>query len=136
MTAAHTEPAPPDDARDARRQLAALLAGAKDLDRDCDSTIELAEYLQSRRAAGGLAVDVESVLLDLEASLRAAPPPLLPDVVCGTGLSGAELTAAVDRARTEFDRRIPRAPGVRPNRPAGPERTVSRDSLQPFTDGR
>jgi hypothetical protein len=60
-----------------------------------------------RRDTGdGLAGDVESVLLDLEACLRSAPPPLLEDVVCGTRLTGAELTAAVHSARTEFDRRI------------------------------
>ena len=106
MTAARTKTAPPDDALEARRELAALLAGAKDLDGDYDSTIELAEYLQARRAADGLAVDVESVLLDLEACLRSAPPPLLEDVVCGTRLSGGELHDRLERARTEFDRRI------------------------------
>jgi hypothetical protein len=130
MTAAHTETAPPDAALEARRELAALLAGAKDLAGDYDSTIELAEYLQTRRAADGLAVDVESVLLDLEACLRSAPPPLLEDVVCGTRLAGAELTAAVQRARTEFDRRIREHLVFRPDRPAGPGDAVSRDSLQ------
>jgi hypothetical protein len=106
MTAAQAETAPTDDAMEAGRELAALLAGVKDLDGDYDSTIELAEYLQSRRAASGLAVDVDAVLLDLEASLRSAPPPLLEDVVCGTRLSGGELHDRLERARIEFDRRI------------------------------
>lgn len=97
---------PPDDAPETRRELAALLTGAKDLAGDYDSTIELAEYLQARRAADGRLSGVESVLLDLEACLRSSPPPLLEDVVCGTRLSGAELTAAVERARIDFDRWI------------------------------
>jgi hypothetical protein len=54
----------------AGRELAALRAGSKDLDDDYDSTIELAEHLWARRAADRHPVDVESVLLELEACLR------------------------------------------------------------------
>jgi hypothetical protein len=106
LTSARTETAPPDDAQAARRKLAVLLAGAKDLDGDDDSIIELADYLRAGRVAAGQPADVESVLLDLETSLRSSPPALLEDVVCGTRPSGAELTAAAARARDEFDRRI------------------------------
>ena len=96
---------PADQALQLRRELAVLRAGARDLAGDYDSTIELAEHLRARRAANGQAVDVDAVLLDLEACIRSAPP-LLDEVGCGARLAGAELTAAVDRARAEFDRRI------------------------------
>jgi hypothetical protein len=83
-----------------RRELAALLAGATDLNGDYDSTIELTRHLWDRRAA-------EVVLLDLEACIRSAPPPLLEDVRQGAGrLTYPELATAVERARADFDRRI------------------------------
>jgi hypothetical protein len=89
----------------AGRELAELLAGARDLDGDYDSTIELGRHLRARRAAAGRPVDVEAVLLDLEACLRAQPP-LLDDRLRIPRLTGPALSAAVQRARADFDRRI------------------------------
>jgi hypothetical protein len=92
---------------EARLELAALLAGADDLDGDYDSTIELALHLKARRAAAGQAVDVGVVVLDLEACLRSQPPATPEDVRPGVGrLTGAALVTAIDAARAQFDRRI------------------------------
>jgi hypothetical protein len=93
---------------EARQELAALLAGAEDLAAEFyDSTIELAVHLRARRAAAGQAVDVEAVILDLEACLRSTPPAFPEDVRPGVGrLTGAGLAAAIDKARSEFDRLI------------------------------
>jgi hypothetical protein len=104
MTAAGQRPLPRPDAT-ARRQLAELLAGARDLDGDNDSSIELARHLRDQRAAAGKPVDVDAVLLDLEACLRAQPPPL-DDTIRMPRLTGTALDAAVQRARAEFDRRF------------------------------
>lgn len=82
-----------------------MLAGARDLDGDYDSTIELARHLRAQPAAAGQATDVDAVLLDLEACLRSQPP-LLDDTVKVPRLAGPALTAAVQRARADFDRRI------------------------------
>lgn len=61
MTAVGRERLPRPDAA-ARRQLAELLAGARDLDGDYDSSIELARHLRDRRAAAGQPVDADAVL--------------------------------------------------------------------------
>ena len=96
---------PADEALRLRRELAALRDGVKDLAGDYDSTIELAGHLRDRRAAAGRPVDVDSVLLDLEASIRSAPPPLLEDVHRGAGrASCSELAGEVERLRAELDR--------------------------------
>jgi hypothetical protein len=74
---------------------------------DYDSTIELAQHPRDRRADAGQPVDVDSVLLDLEASIRSSPPALLAAVQHGEiRLSCAELATEVERARAELDRRI------------------------------
>lgn len=104
MTAAgHGRPLPADAG--ARRELAELLAGARDLAGDYDSTIELARHLQAQRAAAGQPVDVEAVLLDLETCLRAQPP-LLDETIRMPRVTGRALAIAVQRARVAFDRRI------------------------------
>ena len=106
---AHPRPAVSDhEARAeqaARRELAEMLAGARDLDGDYDSSIELAIHLRSQRAQAGQPVDTDSVVLDLEACLRSASP-LPDDSIRSPRLTGAQLAAAVQAARTDFDRRI------------------------------
>lgn len=90
-----------------RRELAALLAGAADLAGDYDSTIELARHLRAQRAAAGQAVDIDAVILDLEACLRSAPPVLPEDGRPGVRrLTGADLVDAIASARAGFERRI------------------------------
>jgi hypothetical protein len=104
MTAARTEK-PPADEQDARRELALLLAGARDLADDYDSTIELARHLRSQRTRAGQPADVESVLLDLQACLRSAAP-LPDDSIRCPRLTGQALTEALQQAQTRFDRAI------------------------------
>ena len=96
---------PDDEEMGRRRELAGLLAGVRDLDCDYDSTIELARHLRAQRASAGQPTDIGVVLRDLEACLRALPP-LLDDTVKAPRLAGPPLTAALERARREFDRRI------------------------------
>lgn len=97
-------PGPATD-REALRELAGLRAGARDLDGDYDSTIELARHLRAQRARAGQPTDADSVMLDLEACLRSATP--LPDnTIRNPRLTGQALTDALQRARAEFDRRI------------------------------
>jgi hypothetical protein len=103
MTAGGQARALPD--AQARRQLAELLAGARGLDGDYDSTIELACQLQAGRARAGQPAGVDQVLIDLEACLRAQPP-LLDETIRCPRLTGRPLTAEVQRARADFDRRI------------------------------
>lgn len=104
MTAVgHGRPLPADAG--ARRELAELLAGARDLDGDYDSTIELARHLHAQRAAAGQPVDVDAVLLDMETCLRAQPP-LLDDTIRMPRLTGPALATAIQQTRGEFDRRI------------------------------
>jgi hypothetical protein len=50
--------------QNARRELAALLAGARDLDGDYDSSVELATHLQAQRVQAGQPTDTDSVVLD------------------------------------------------------------------------
>jgi len=104
MTAVgHGRPVHPDAA--ARWELAELLAGARDLGGDYDSTIELARHLWAQRASAGRPVEVDMVLLDLEACLRAQPP-LLDETIRMPRLAGPALAAAVQQARADFERRI------------------------------
>lgn len=64
----------PTDSDRARRlqELVELLAGARDLDGEYDSTIELARHLRRRRQVDGQPADVPAVLADLEAAVRAS----------------------------------------------------------------
>jgi hypothetical protein len=120
----HPQPADPHarGEQGARRELAELLAGARDLDGDYDSSIELARHLQARRAQVGEPTDIESVVLDLEACLRSASP-LPDDGIRAPRLTGQQLVAALQAARTDFDRRIRQhlafARTALPNKPAG-----------------
>jgi hypothetical protein len=101
MTATgHGRPADEDLPR--RRELAELLAGAQDLKGDYDSTIELARHLQDRRRHAGQPADVDQVLADLEATLRASAA-LIDGLL---RLHGEQLTAALVTARRDYDRRV------------------------------
>jgi hypothetical protein len=96
----HAQPRDPELGR--RRELAELLAGARDLSGDYDSTIALARHLQDRRRQAGQPAIVDQVLADLEATLRASTPLIdgLPR------LHGTQLTAALATARRDYNRRI------------------------------
>ena len=106
MTAiGHARPADEDRAR-RLQELAELLAGARDLDGDYDSTIELARHLRRRRRATGQPADVAAVLADLEATLRASTALVGGIPASCERLHGEQLTEALATARREFDRRL------------------------------
>ena len=93
---------PQDPELGRRRELAELLAGARDLASDYDSTIALAQHLQDHRRRAGQPADIDQVLADLEATLGASTPLIdgLPR------LRDAQLTAALATARRDYNRRI------------------------------